>query len=77
MTRYIDVDSLIDEAKSLHVTLGGVNQITPEGKESILRMMDEQPTADVKPVIHAYWKPVKSTPDSKTKYKAYKCSNGW
>lgn len=56
MTRYIEIDSAIDEMKSLTSTIGGVSQITPEGKESAIRLLDEQPTADVKPAIHAYWK---------------------
>lgn len=58
MPRYIDADALIDEIKSLQITVTGLragrNVLRVLGTEyikSIWRIVDEQPTADVVEVV--------------------------
>ena len=54
MARYIDSEALTEEIKSLSVMLGGEN-VFKTAKESLLRIIDEQPTADVVEVKHGEW----------------------
>lgn len=54
MARYIDSEALTEEIKSLSVMLGGEN-VFKTAKESVLRIIDEQPTADVVEVKHGEW----------------------
>jgi hypothetical protein len=49
---YISRDTLADEINHLHISLGGESIFTPAIKETILRTIDEQPTAPVEPVVH-------------------------
>ena len=59
--RYIDAEELAEEINSLHVTITGgrlngkafFREIMEEYKKSILRIIDEQPTADVVPKSEA------------------------
>lgn len=44
---YIKRETLAEETKSLSVFLGGDNVFNKTSKESVLRIIDEQPTADV------------------------------
>lgn len=55
MARYIDADELTEEIKSLKISLGGKDILSDRVKESILRIIDEQPTADVVEVKHGEW----------------------
>lgn len=52
MARYIDADELTKEIKSLQISCGGKNTFPDTVKESILRIINEQPTADVAEVKH-------------------------
>lgn len=47
---YIEDTNLIEEIKSLKISVGGKDVFTDEAKESVLRVISEQPTADVKEV---------------------------
>ena len=58
MARYIDADELTEEIKSLSVMLGDEN-VFKTAKESVLRIIDEQPTADVVEVKHGEWEKTK------------------
>ena len=56
MARYIDADALMEELKSLQVTVTGIrvgkgylSQIVREYQKSVLKIVHEQPTADVVP----------------------------
>lgn len=49
MARYIDADALILEISSLSITLGGKELLGEITKNSVIRMVNEQPTADVAP----------------------------
>ena len=58
MPRYIDADALVEELKSLHVSVTGIrvgkgclSEIIMEYKKSTLRIVDEQQTADVVEVV--------------------------
>ncbi len=53
MSRYIDVNALAEEIKSLTVFLGGKDIFEPEAKATVLRIIDDQPTADVAEVVRA------------------------
>ena len=55
MARYIDAEELYGEIKFLSVFLGGDNVFNKVAKESVLDMVDKQPTADVVEVKHAKW----------------------
>lgn len=55
MARYIDADELIAEIKSLKISLSGKDIFIDRAKESVLRVIDEQPTADVEEVKHGEW----------------------
>lgn len=55
MARYIDAEELTDEIKSLRVTIFGMDIFSDNAKDSVLRVIDEQPTADVVEVKHGYW----------------------
>ena len=50
MVRYIDAEELTEEITSLSVMLGG-EDVFKTAKKSILRIIDEQPTADVAEVV--------------------------
>jgi rubrerythrin len=54
MARYIDAEELTEEIESLSVMLGGEN-VFKTAKKSVLRIIDEQPTADVEEVKHGEW----------------------
>ena len=51
MAEYIDREALFEEVKSLSVFLGGDNVFNKTSKESVLEMIDKQPTADVVEVV--------------------------
>ena len=55
MARYIDADELIAEITSLKISLSGEDIFIDRAKESVLRVIDEQPTADVEEVKHGEW----------------------
>lgn len=44
---YIEDTNLIEEVKSLRVVVGGKDVFPDEAKRSVLRVIQEQPTADV------------------------------
>lgn len=48
---YIERKELFEEIKSLSVFLGGVNVFNKTAKESVLRVINEQSTADVEEVV--------------------------
>jgi hypothetical protein len=52
---YIEDTNLIEEIKSLKISLGGKDIFPDEAKESVLRVISEQPTADVVEVKHGTW----------------------
>ena len=56
MARYIDADALLEELRSLQVTITGIrvgksylSTIVKEYQKSVLKIVHEQPTADVVP----------------------------
>ena len=55
MARYIEDTNLIEEIKSLKISVGGKDIFPDEAKESVLRVINEQPTADVAEVKHGHW----------------------
>lgn len=55
MARYIDADILTEEIKSLKISLSGKDIFQDIAKESVLRIIDEHPTADVVEVVHSRW----------------------
>lgn len=48
---YIDDTNLMEEIRSLKISVGGKNIFPNEAKESVLRVIIEQPTADVVEVV--------------------------
>ena len=48
---YIEDTNLIEEIKSLKISVGGKEVFPDEAKESVLRVISEQPTADVVEVV--------------------------
>ena len=48
---YIEDTNLIEEIKSLKISLGGKDIFPDEAKESVLRVISEQPIADVVEVV--------------------------
>ena len=52
---YIEDTNLIEEIKSLKISVGGKDVFSDEAKESVLRVINEQPTADVVEVKHGKW----------------------
>lgn len=55
MARYIDACELAEEINSLKISLGGKDIFSDRAKDSVLRLIDEQPTADVVEVKHGEW----------------------
>ena len=62
MKEYIERESLHDEIRSLSVLITGLrcgkgvlNEYMKQYRESVLRIVDEQPTADVQEVRHGHW----------------------
>ena len=62
MKEYIERESLHDEIRSLSVSITGLrcgkgvlNEYMKQYRESVLRIVDEQPTADVQEVRHGKW----------------------
>ena len=62
MKEYIERKSLQDEIRSLSVSITGLlcgkgvlNEYMKQYRESVLRIVDEQPTADVQEVRHGTW----------------------
>lgn len=53
--RPIDANALLEEMKSLDVTISGVSVIHKQAKESIIKHIEQQPTLDYEPVVHAHW----------------------
>lgn len=57
--RLIDANILIEEIKSLEVTMGGQSLIHKSGKDSIINLIEQQPTIDAEPVVYCkdciYW----------------------
>jgi uncharacterized phage infection (PIP) family protein YhgE len=56
MARYIDADALMEELKSLQMTITGIrcgktylNEIVREYQKSVLKIVHDQPTAEVVP----------------------------
>lgn len=68
MSRYIDADELAEEIKRMRVTVSGQPVFHVEARMSVLRLIDEQQTADVKKVEHGKWKQT-CVPD------VFQCSN--
>ena len=60
--RMIDANILIEEIKSLEVTMGGQSLIHKSGKDSIINLIEQQPTIDAEPVVHAHWEELESHP---------------
>lgn len=52
---YIEDTNLVEEIKSLRISVGGKDVFPDEAKESVLRIISEQPTADVVEVKHGEW----------------------
>lgn len=87
MPRPIYADSLKEEINSLRVTITGgrmngkkfFGEIMEEYKKSILRTIDEQPTADVAPKSEGRWeKRVFIIFDSeKVGYRCSECNTTW
>ena len=48
---YIEDANLIEEIKSLKISVGGKDVFPDEAKESVLRVISEQPIADVVEVV--------------------------
>lgn len=48
---YIEDTNLIEEIKSLKISLGGKDIFPDEAKKSVLRVISEQPTPDVVEVV--------------------------
>ena len=74
MAKYIDADELTEEIKSLSVMLGGKN-VFKTAKESVLRIIDDQPTADVVEVKHGEWIPVQYTYFGLKRYECSECKD--
>ena len=62
MKEYIERKSLQDEIRSLSVSITGIlcgkgvlNEYMKQYRESVLRIVDEQPTADVQEVKRGRW----------------------
>ncbi len=51
MARYIEDENLIEEINSLRILMGGKDIFSDEAKKSVLRIIGEQPTADVIEVV--------------------------
>ena len=51
MSRYIDADAAKQDAEER----GGTLWLTDGDVKEVKRFLDDQPTADVAPVVHAYW----------------------
>jgi len=50
--RLIDADALMQEIKSLKIILNGKSILSDDAKDTILRIIDEQPTAyDIDKVV--------------------------
>lgn len=62
---YIEDTNLIEEIKSLKISVGGKEVFPDEAKESVLRVISEQPTADVVEVVRC------KDCDRSAKYKDY------
>lgn len=82
MVRYIDAEILTEEIRSLKIYLGGKDVFPDTTKESVLRVIDEQPTADVVEAKHGEWKQGvpyvcsicgKPAPDEKNTSERYSC----
>lgn len=52
---YIERETLKNEISSLTVSICGKQMFNDEAKASVLRVIDEQPTADVQEVRHGKW----------------------
>ena len=55
MAEYIERETLKNEISSLTVSICGKQMFNDEAKASVLRVIDEQPTADVQEVRHGKW----------------------
>ena len=62
MKEYIERESLQDEIRSLSMSITGLQcgkgflyEYMKQYRESVLRIVDEQPTADVQEVRHGRW----------------------
>ena len=51
MARYIEEENLIEEIMSLRIYVSGKDVFPDVAKESVLRIIKEQPTADVMEVV--------------------------
>lgn len=72
---YIEDTNLIEEIRSLKVSLGGKNIFPDEAKESVLRVINEQPAADVVEVVRCKdCRHGKSLDRTKPPFKYYKDS---
>ena len=52
---YIEKKTLSKEISSLTITVGGKLIFNDDAKSSVLRVIDEHPTADVQEVRHGKW----------------------
>lgn len=66
---YIEREALIEEINSLSVTLSGKELFGELAKHSVEQKINEQPTADVVPVVHGEWKQVSE------KYPRFVCTH--
>lgn len=54
---YIECETLKNEISLLTVSVSGKQIFSDEAKSSVLKIIDEQPTADVQEVRHGKWIP--------------------
>lgn len=73
MPRYIDADAAKIDAEER----GGTLWLTDGDVKEVKRFLDDQPTADVEPIVHAHW--IRRTRDHRNDYYdvmeyPYRCS---
>lgn len=67
--RYIDADAAKIDAEER----GGTLWLTDGDVKEVKRFLDDQPTADVDPVVHAHWKYYKSVKGIKGCFECSAC----
>ena len=80
MSDLISRSALAEEVKSLRVTVTGLrggkciqNEYLEQYKDTLLRVIEEQPTIEAVPVVHGEWIHIESS--DMVIGRAYKCSN--
>ena len=71
---YIEDTNLIEEIRSLKIFVGGKDVFPDEAKTSVLRVICEQPTADVVEVKHGEWEKIVKDIGKGRTLTHYKCS---